>query len=270
VALVWGVTSTYPELGANEVHIWRANLALPARAIAKLAPTLTLAELERAKRLRSAQAAQSFIAARGFLRQTLAAYLALAPNQLHFGYTQLGKPFLLPNSHPTNPLHFNLSHSHGLGLLAITNHPKGELGLDLEYTQQELNIKQVANSFFLPSEVEALASQTPTQQRQTFFQYWTVKEAYFKACGQNLTTPLQPLYQNQTVATLDKYEGVPLQKHKKYNLDAKVDGKNFSLVETLPQLEQWQFWHFASAQHYVSTIALARNVSWEISGWEWL
>jgi 4'-phosphopantetheinyl transferase len=251
-------------LGTNEVHIWRANLALPASAITKLVPTLTVAELERAKRLRSAQATQRFIVARSFLRQTLAAYLALAPNQLHFGYTQVGKPFLLTDSYPISPLHFNLSHSHGLTLLAITAHPKGELGLDLEYTQQELNIKQVADSFFLPSEVAVLKSQTPTQQRQTFFQYWTIKEAYFKACGQNLTTPLQPL--SQVIAPSDKYQDLPLQSHR---LNVGINAKDLSLVETQPQLEQWQLWHFVPAPYYVSTLALTHAISWKFSGWEW-
>jgi 4'-phosphopantetheinyl transferase len=253
-------------LAANEVHIWRANLALPANAIPKLAQTLTADELARATRLRSLQAAQRFIVARSFLRQTLAAYLTLAPNQLSFGYTQVGKPFLLTDSHTTNSLHFNLAHSHGLALLALTTHPQGELGLDLEYTQQQLNITQVADNFFLPAEVATLKNQAPALQHQTFFQYWTAKEAYFKACGQNLTTPLQPLSQNQKVAPTNRSADLLLQS---YSPVSGINAKDFSLVATQPLLEQWQFWCFAPAPHYVSTLALASTISWKFSGWKW-
>jgi len=44
----WDLTSAGDELGADDVHVWRASLDQPADMIAKLAPLLSQDEYQRA------------------------------------------------------------------------------------------------------------------------------------------------------------------------------------------------------------------------------
>lgn len=42
-----------------------------------------------------------------------------------------------------------------------------------------------------PAEASALAELPGPARREAFFRYWTLKEAYIKACGMGLSMPLQ-------------------------------------------------------------------------------
>jgi 4'-phosphopantetheinyl transferase len=64
-----------------------------------------------------------FVSGRGQLRELLASYLGEPPGKLRFRYSSYGKPALSGFE-----LHFNVSHSGGLALLAFsTDH---EIGVD--------------------------------------------------------------------------------------------------------------------------------------------
>jgi len=166
----------------DDVHVWRANLDLPAAQIQQLAQTLSTDEQERADRFYFEKDTKHFIAGRGLLRTILARYLDLEPAQLNFSYGSRGKPAVANTI--GRKLEFNLSHSRGMALYAFTRNR--QIGIDLEYMRSMSDIEQLAQRFFSPRESAVISSLSPQQKQEEFFKGWTGKEAYLKATGDGL------------------------------------------------------------------------------------
>ena len=168
------------------MHVWRADLS-PGRArLLELWQSLSADERERARRFHFERDRGSFIAARGALRNILSRYTGTAPGLLRFSYDAYGKPAL--SEAVAGRLRFNVSHSHGLALYAVT--AGREVGIDLEFVREDFASLEVAERFFSPQEVSALRSLQPEERANAFFDCWTRKEAYIKARGEGLSHPL--------------------------------------------------------------------------------
>ena len=85
-------------------------------------------------------------------------------------------------------LRFNLSHSGRRAVLAITR--GRDVGVDIELAEKPRRIAAIAGRFFSVQEAEALLSLPRSQQLDRFYDLWTLKEAYIKACGMGLAIPL--------------------------------------------------------------------------------
>ncbi|NET55757.1 MAG: 4'-phosphopantetheinyl transferase superfamily protein [Symploca sp. SIO2E6] len=170
-------------LSEEDVHIWRAKLDLPVVQIQQLAQTLSTDEQQRADKFYFEKDKKHFIAGRGFLRVILARYLDLEPAQLKFAYSSRGKP-TLANITPGGTVDFNLSHSRGMALYAVTRNR--QIGIDLEYIRSVSDVDQLAKRFFSPRESAVISSLSPEQKQEEFFKAWTGKEAYLKATGDGL------------------------------------------------------------------------------------
>ena len=109
------------------------------------------------------------------------------PQYLRFTYGPRGKPALATDMGAVS-LRFNVSHSHGLALYAMTR--GRELGVDVERIRPEIVQEQVAERFFSPREVTTLRALPVPLQATAFFACWTRKEAYIKATGEGLALPL--------------------------------------------------------------------------------
>jgi 4'-phosphopantetheinyl transferase len=85
-----------------------------------------------------------------------------------------GKPFLpdFPN------LHFNITHTDHLAVLAIDTHL---VGVDIEKVASAR--MAVANRFFSESEKQILKKCSPKKRDRLFFELWTIRESYVKAIG---------------------------------------------------------------------------------------
>jgi 4'-phosphopantetheinyl transferase len=174
-------------LGDDEVHVWRATLDLETSHLNSVRQILSADEQARAGRFYFQKHCERFIITRGLLRRILGRYLQREPGQLQFGYGPYGKPYLTGEfSH--SRLRFNLAHSQGLALYAITQ--GREVGVDIEYIRPHSAHKQIAHRFFSPWEVMALKALPSHLQQEAFFNCWTRKEAYIKARGKGLSFPL--------------------------------------------------------------------------------
>jgi 4'-phosphopantetheinyl transferase len=169
------------------VHVWRAALDVPESQVRSLWDTLTADERQRAERFFFEKDRTHFVVARGLLRVLLGRYLRQDPPRLRFTYGPHGKPALA-----TDPggvaLRFNVSHSHGLALYAITR--GREVGVDVERIRPDIAQEKIAERFFSPREVTVLRALPTPLQAPAFFACWTRKEAYIKAKGEGLTLPL--------------------------------------------------------------------------------
>jgi 4'-phosphopantetheinyl transferase len=176
-------------LAENEVHVWRADLECEPADVQAFRRLLSTDEIAKAERFYFERDRSHFIAARGLLRTILGRYLRIYPGRLRFFYKLYGKPALV-GENGDKIYSFNLSHSHGLLLLAITR--GREVGVDIERIHSELGVQgqEIAERFFSPNEVAKLCSLPTDQKAEAFFYCWTRKEAYVKAKGGGLSVPL--------------------------------------------------------------------------------
>ncbi|MHB1421672.1 MAG: 4'-phosphopantetheinyl transferase family protein [Gemmataceae bacterium] len=184
----WQPATHPPPLFPEEVHVWRIALELGDALLARLRQMMNEEERRRADRFHFEKDRRHFIAGRGTLRVLLAGYLARRPEEVRFAYSNYGKPRLADESNDSD-LRFNLTHSHGLALLAMTH--GRDVGIDVEHLRDLENDGQsLAERFFSPRESAVLSSLPPHLRREAFFNCWTRKEAYIKANGKGLSLPL--------------------------------------------------------------------------------
>lgn len=174
-------------LEKNEVHVWRASLKLPGPEVQALHHSLTKEELERADRFHFQRHRAHFIVARGLLRTILSRYLKIEPRRLRFRYGPKGKPELAGDT-SRRGLRFNISHSHGLALYAVTD--DRQIGVDVERIRPDVTGEKIAERFFCPREAATLRELPAEVRQQAFYTCWTRKEAYLKAIGKGITLRL--------------------------------------------------------------------------------
>jgi len=182
---VWLSPPTHPRANHDEVHVWRVSL--DQLQAPKFLALLDDDERERAARFRFPEHRNRFTVARGALRTILGRYLEVEPATLQFSYGRYAKP-ALAEGFTTNTINFNLSHSGEFMLLAVTH--GREVGIDIEFINQEFATTEVAERFFSRREILSLRSQARQFQTVGFFNCWTRKEAYIKARGEGLSLPL--------------------------------------------------------------------------------
>ena len=129
-----------------------------------------------------------FVACRKVLRTLLSHYLGVQAPEVVLEYTRYGKPYL-PRTSGREPLEFNVSHCEDWALIGIT--PGRRLGVDLERLRVLDDLDGLARSVFSPRELAVLAKLPEEQRSEAFFNCWTRKEAFIKACGEGLSHPLQ-------------------------------------------------------------------------------
>ena len=180
-ASIWSSPPASLSLQTGEVHVWRLELGQPHERFLELLDT---DELSRANRFHFEKDRKHFVVARGFLRVLLGRYLKRDPKQLKFNYGAYGKPQL----NGEEMLRFNMSHSHGIALYALTE--GRDVGVDVEYVRADFTSDDIARRFFSPFEVESLCGLPNEERVASFFRCWTRKEAYIKATVRGLSQPL--------------------------------------------------------------------------------
>jgi 4'-phosphopantetheinyl transferase len=169
----------------HDVHVWTVDLNLDRQQINEFSQCLTSQERQRAAKFINPIHGDRWIVARGYLRQILSQYLDLTPAEIVFSYGTQGKPEI-----EGNELQFNLSHSGDQAVYGFSaKHP---VGIDLEYIHP-IAAAELVDRFFSATE-QAIFHHLPVFcQQAAFFHAWTQKEAYLKACGTGLSTPLDQI-----------------------------------------------------------------------------
>lgn len=245
----WITPSNFPALRENEAHIWRIDFSDWQRREDQFVLTLSSDDLERARRFRLPHDRQRFILRRGLLRVILGGYLEVQPASLRFDYSAYGKPVLYAE-HRHSLLHFNLSHSHQMALIAVVS--DGCVGIDIERVHSDFDHQRIAEQFFSPEEQNQLRSLDAAERPLAFFMCWTRKEAYIKALGMGLSLPL------------DQFD-VSLRPDQPARILAARNG--------LPGAEEWRLYHLEPAGNYTAALCLPRR-EWRLRGWnatpDWL
>jgi len=231
-------------LDLGEIHVWRVSLAQTESCLQSLQQTLSTDERTKADRFRFPKDRSQFIVSRGALRAILSRYLNISSHILRFDYNPYGKPSLIV-AQGGNTLRFNLSHSRGMALIAITKNR--DIGVDIEGINPNFSCLEIAEKFFSPLENSVLRSLPEHLQPTAFFTCWTRKEAYIKAVGKGLSIPL-----NQFDVSLAPGEPAAL-----LNVEGNPEeASKWSLIELFPSSDM------------VAAVAVAGDC-WKLDCWEW-
>ena len=229
----WAAAPERLVLENHEVHVWRAVLDVSGPALQRLRHILAPDERARADRFHFQKDQEHFVVARGALRTILGRYLQRAPELVAFRYGLRGKPELAEPSEAgeAGPLTFNVSHSHGLALYAVS--VRRAVGIDVEHVRPFPSSHQIAERFFSAEEIAGLCSLPDDVQQEAFFRCWTRKEAILKAKGEGLF--------------------------------------GWSLLPTQADAGEWSAWAIRDLEPgpgYVAAIS-AEGKDWTITSWEW-
>lgn len=181
------VASVRPDsssLQDGDVHVWCADLR------EQWPEPLLYGFLSKEERVRAGSFAfeedrRQYLHARGLLRILLGCYLGRPPASIRLTTGRNGKP-CLPSEDST--VRFNLSHARARVLCAFAH--ERDVGVDVEWRDREFSWRDVATYACSEREQAVLSSLAGPAQADTFFSWWTLKEAYVKALGTGLELPL--------------------------------------------------------------------------------
>jgi len=178
------MVSSYLQLEDKHcIDIWSIALNKTDINEAELLCILDKAEQQRYQRLHINHR-HSFLLSHAACRHILSRYTHYSASEIEYSLNEHGKPGLA-----NSPYTFNLSHSHDLAIIAIGTGT--DIGVDVEYLKSKPGYMKLAKRFFSPEEYEYLSRQKDSQLQEHFFQLWTRKEAFIKALGTGLSTPLK-------------------------------------------------------------------------------
>lgn len=237
--LIWTVATTHPNLSTDQVHVWRIELNRPETERERLWPLLSPEEKQQADRFHFPNGKNHYVVCRGTVRLILAGYLQINPSEVRFQVGPFGKPSLKIASR--TKVEFNVSHSHGLALLAVS--AGRPLGVDLEQVRVMDTYEQIAVRYFSPIEVKRLRQMADHEKPEAFFSCWSRKEAFVKATGQGISYGL------------DQFS-VPLSLHD--------PNARFVPIDCPHETTRWRMCTLIPAPNFVGAIVAAGD-NWDVS-----
>ena len=223
------------ELPGNEIHLYFSypeQISDPG-LLDQYESLLTDNERVNMSRLYYARHRHQYLVTRALVRTCLSAYFQVEPGDWRFGKNDYGKPEInFPEK--SDDIRFNISHCEGLVMCGITR--CHDIGVDVEDVKRSTSASfESLSSYFSATEMADMAGLPVDQQKQRFFDYWTLKESYIKARGMGLSIPLA-----------------------KFSFRFKAE--RLSAFETHPDLNDdatsWQFWRISQAGRYRVAVAV--------------
>lgn len=146
-------------------------------------------ERQRALRLPTTADRWAYCAAHGLLRTLLSELHGRPAPSWRFRPNEHGRPEIDPSPALVPPIRFSLSHTRGLAACAVSTGAlpaRFELGIDVERRDRRVDARALAQRFFAPPEIAALAGLDGDAYQVGFLRLWTLKEAVAKATGLGL------------------------------------------------------------------------------------
>lgn len=177
----------------HEVQVWHAAAANDQPGPVEVYCEQQLLEDERiaADRFRVASARHQHVVGRGMARVLLSSGCCGA-HEIGFRLLDHGKP-IVEQPLPARRA-FNVAHTKGLVLCGIGPGKRSRMspwiGVDVEWDDRRTD-PALAHRYFAPVEIQQLeATSSDAEHRELFLKLWTLKEAFIKAIGTGLFTPL--------------------------------------------------------------------------------
>jgi 4'-phosphopantetheinyl transferase len=191
----WHPGTTTGHLAPHETRVWVVDLDAglnPDNDQDAFEPDrerrlLSADEQARADRFIRPRDRRRFIRCRAALREILGQLIAIDAGSVGFRAAGHGKPEIdweameAAGMAGGSALQFNVSHSAGLGLVAVGR--GGALGVDVEKVRPITEAERIVASYFTPSELAAFSSIADAAKAMAFVRGWTRKEAILKGLG---------------------------------------------------------------------------------------
>lgn len=208
-----------------DVHIWYQDTESLDKQSLELANHL-LCQEEQAQRDRFHfhEDRRDFAVAHSLLRKTLSKHAPdCRPADWRFEKDVFGKPYISGESRPT-ALEFNLSHTTGFVACAISS---ARVGIDVESVRQNMDYVTLVRNQFSCEEFKMVMELPTDTQINRVIELWTLKEAFVKAIGRGLSSPLDSIRFELGPQGAIRFHGPP-------NMDA--SSWQFALFTPQPQL----------------------------------
>lgn len=157
--------------------------------LAALAAELNDAERREAATIRAPKRHGQFVASRLLVRRALRAWAGEAAETWRLASEASGRPILTSTQPQSTPPAISLSHSGRYAVCALCD--VGAIGVDVEEIRAR-DIDGLAGEALADCE-RARLNGAGESRLETFYQFWTLKEAASKALGTGLATPFRDL-----------------------------------------------------------------------------
>ena len=226
-------------LNPDEVHLWFVfpeEIQTPD-LLSAYKQLLSIDEKVKIQRLRYERLRHQYLISRAIVRTTLSRYCTTHPAEWSFYKNKHGRPEIIPRRDAPE-LRFNLSHTRGLICCGVTL--REDIGVDVEEILQRKIYLEIAQKHFSAREVDDLSNLSPHQQKDRFFDYWTLKESYIKARGKGFSLPLNRFsFQLSPNRPLSVFFDPGLRENSK----------------------DWQFWLLKPTPQHKASVAIHRQTS---------
>lgn len=174
---------------SHAIQLWHAVASRAAPGSIETACESWISDDERARADRFMQptSRNQHVVGRGMARRLLSGD-GVDPRSIRFATLPHGKPIVEAPAHARRP--FNLAHTDGLVVCGLGYGPQDLLGADVEPLDRRTD-PELAQRYFAPPEIDLLRQiRGDEPRRRMFLRIWTLKEAFIKAIGTGLQTPL--------------------------------------------------------------------------------
>jgi 4'-phosphopantetheinyl transferase len=174
----------YPDLGV--VHIWLIDTSKNLLALDQYRNFIHQDNFEKYNSINNNKTRIFRLHQHYLLLKTLSMYLNKSEKEILLNFNQFNKPYLNLDVN-FDQIFFNTSHSDNYLALAISF--DSEIGIDIEKPRENIDFNKIINRFFSEREKFFFSSLKKEHKFETFFQWWTMKEAIVKATGKGLYLP---------------------------------------------------------------------------------
>lgn len=170
----------------SQIDVWRVEI--DDSAWDAFASVLSSDERVRSGSFRHLPLQRRFARCRAALRVVLSSYVSSTAADMVFRLGERGKPEL-----EGQPFHFNVTHSEGVALYAVSS---GPVGIDVESVddRREIDVEGLTDLVCHATERSVLASLPTAQRRVQFLRLWTQKESFCKAVGSGLRDDMRDVH----------------------------------------------------------------------------
>jgi 4'-phosphopantetheinyl transferase len=185
-AVTWQAAVDWKYAVFSATDIWRVSLSANHHWVQQLHDILNSDEQVRAGKYLRGEDAKRFIICRAALKLLLGKYAAQPVSTIALQYGSNRKPFL--QTVRGDKLHFNVTHSGDLALIAISHE---EVGIDIEQMKSNFEYLEVLDNYFSLREIKKIKDST--EPLKLFYKLWTRKEALLKATGKGIIDELSAI-----------------------------------------------------------------------------
>lgn len=236
--------STIPfTLEQGTVDIWPVNIVEARKNLDNYRQQLTPDEIKRAEQFKVEYKYHEFVITRGLLKLRLSEQLNLPGSEVELTTLEHGK-LVLHEKHQQQNIQFNVSHSHGESLVALTLDTA--IGVDIEKIRQQIEWPALSKRFFSAAEYEALKDYDDDKCLSAFFSCWTRKEAFVKAVGDGIAFGLKEF---------------------DVNVDPDSAAKLLRTYSNAGAVKDWSLYSIDVTEGFVATLAVNRSES-RVRVWE--